>query len=213
MTKHNHKTLIEIHEDVPANHYDEGLKRNLFQKYWHGRRFTEVLRVVRPVAGPFLDFGCHSGTFTKKILTKIESKKVYGIDISHSAIKLASKRIPYGNFRAVNPGEMPFKNNFFDAVFCLEVLEHVDDPAQVIQEVKRVLKKDGYVVILVPTDNRLFKLVWFLWTMYYPVWRHAHVQSFSGKNLETLVKSAGLKIDKVKLFNMGMLKLLVATKN
>ncbi|TSC63540.1 MAG: putative methyltransferase [Microgenomates group bacterium Gr01-1014_93] len=207
------KTLIKIHEDVPADHYDKGIKNNLFQKYWHWRRFREVLKMVNSVDGPILDIGCHSGTFTEKILKKIGTREVYGIDISESAIKKISKRIPYGHFEVADAASLPFKNDFFDLAVCLEVLEHVDNPQKVISEIKRVLKKDGKVVMLVPADNKLFKIVWFVWTLYYPVWRHAHVQSFSGQGLEDLIKSAGLKIKYIKTFNLGMLKFVVAKKN
>lgn len=209
---HDHKSLLEIHEDVPAEHYDIGIRKNLFQKYWHKKRFNEVLKFVKPVKGPMLDVGCHGGTFTKEVLTKTGSKDIYGIDISHSAINLAKKKIPNGKFEVGSAEELPYKSNFFDAVWSLEVLEHVDHPGKAIKEIARVLKKGGYAIILVPTDNRLFRTVWFLWTMYYPVWRHAHVQSFNGKYLEKLVKEAGLSIERVKLFNMGMLKIVVARK-
>lgn len=205
-----HKNLTEIHEDVPANHYDEGIKRNLFQKFWHSRRFKEVLEVTKPTKGTVLDVGCHAGTFTERLLTKLETKEVYGVDISSSAINLAKKRIPYGHFEVADAANLPFKNNFFDAVFCLEVLEHVDDPIKVLKEVKRILKTGGYAVFLVPSDNKLFKIVWFLWTFYYPVWKHAHVQSFKNSSLEDFIKSLGFKIEQVKEFNLGMLKLIVA---
>lgn len=202
------KTLIEIHEDVPANHYDEGIKRNLFQKFWHSRRFLEVKKVIKPVEGPVLDLGCHAGTFTQFILKYIGSKKIYGVDISHLAIKRIKEKIPYGHFEVGSGENLPFKDNSFEAIFCLEVLEHVDQPLLVLQEMKRVMKKDGYGVILVPTDNSLFHTIWFLWTLYYPVWRHAHVQSFRGNSLENLISQVGLKIKKVKTFNSGMLKLI-----
>ena len=91
----------------------------------------------------------------------------------------------------------------------MEVLEHVDNPQEVLNEIKRVLKVDGYVVLLVPTDNKLFKIIWFLWTLVYPVWRHAHVQSFTRDNLEQVSKKAGLEVVKVRTFNLGMLKLIV----
>ena len=208
----NHKSLNEIHEDVPANHYDVGIKKNLFQRYWHKKRFSEILKVVRYVQGSILDVGCHGGTFTRVILEKVGGNKVYGIDVSYSAIKEAQNKIPDGDFRVGDVQKLPFGSNFFDAVFCLEVLEHVDNPKSVVFEIKRVLKKNGYIVILVPTDNILFKIIWRIWTLYYPIWRHAHVQSFTGKSLEGVVKESGLKIKKVKTFNMSMLKLIVAEK-
>lgn len=207
-----HKTLLEIHEDVPANHYDQGIRRNLFQKYWHWRRFSEVSGLVEPVEGPILDLGCHSGTFTNVVLSKAKTQQIYGIDISPSAIKLATKRIPYGKFMVADAAKLPFKDSFFEAVYCLEMLEHVDDPIMVLKEVKRVLKKNGKLFILVPSDNKLFKLVWFLWTMYYPHWRHAHVQSYNKGILEQVISQLGFKILKVKTFNLGMLKLIVCQK-
>ena len=207
------KSLLEIHEDVAANHYDQGLKKNIFQKIWHKRRFSEVLKVITPVNGRVLDVGCHGATFTKVISGKIGSKKIYGIDISHQAIEEAKRKIPEGEFKVADAREIPFRDNFFDAAFCFEVLEHVDNPVEVISEIQRVLKKGGYVTILIPTDNKLFKIIWALWTLYYPVWRHAHVQSFSGSSLEKIIKDSGLKIKHVKTFNINMLKLIVAEKN
>ena len=210
---HTHdKTLLEIHEDVPADHYDVGIKRNLFQKYWHGRRFKELLSLINFVEGPVLDVGCHSGTFTSKILTKIGSQEIYGIDISKEAIKLAQKRLPHGHFQTGNAEKLPYRENFFAAAFCLEMLEHVDNPIAVLAEIERVLKKGAYLYILVPSESKLFKFVWFLWTMYYSHWRHAHVQSYHKNILEQIVKKIGFKLIKVKTFNLGMLRLIICQK-
>lgn len=205
---HLRKSLQEIHEDVPADHYDRGIKKNLFQKFWHYRRFSEVLDIVQSVDGPVLDIGCHSGTFTANIIKKIQPREIYGIDVSPKAIALIQKRVPNGHFQVSDATTLPFKNNFFDAIFCLEVLEHIDNPQAVISEMRRVLKKGGYGVILVPSESKLFKIIWFLWTLYYPTWSHAHVQSFDGFKLEKLINQFNLKIKKVKTFNLAMLKLI-----
>lgn len=204
--------LLKLHEDVPADHYDRVIRQNLFSKIWHGTRFREVLKEVRPVEGAVLDIGCHGGTFTKRILSKLKSKKIFGIDISPNAVALASKRIPFGNFKVADAQKIPFKDNYFSAVFCLEVLEHIDDPLAVLSGIKRVLGPKGYGVILVPTDNILFRIGWFVWSLYSPVWNHVHVQSFQKETLEKLMKKIGLKIIRVKTFNLGMLKLIVFEK-
>lgn len=206
------KSLVEIHEDVPADHYDKALKRNLFQIYWHNKRFREVLKETRPTKGAVLDVGCHGGTFTQVLLKRIKTNKIYGVDISPSAIKLIKKKIPYGKFQVADATKLPYKQNFFDQIYCLEVLEHVDKPQQIVKEMKRVLKKNGRGIILVPTNNTLFRFMWFLWTLYYPVWRHAHVNNFDGKKLEALLTSAKLKILHTKEFNLGMLKLIVFSR-
>lgn len=201
------KTLLEFHEDVPADHYDLAIANNIFQKYWHLRRFTEVDKFVTAVEGKVLDIGCHGGLFTSRLRKRIGSGKIYGIDISANAIKKAGERIPGGSFRVADAEYLPFKNNFFNAVFCLEVLEHVDHPEEVLSEIKRVLKSGGYGIILVPTDNLLFRMTWFLWNLKYKVWTHTHVQSFTNSKLENLIKKNGFKIVSLKTFHLGMLKL------
>lgn len=206
------KNLLEIHEDVPAYHYDEGIKNNLFQRIWHARRFSQILEVVKPVSGAILDVGCHSGTFTQKLLAKVGTKKVYGVDISPGAIAAIKKRIPFGEFKVADGINLPYEDNFFEAVFCLEMLEHVDNPIKVLSEIHRVLKKGGYAIILVPTDNRMFKFIWFLWTLYYPVWRHAHVQSFKNNELEKILEKLNFKKINSQTFNLGMLKRVVCYK-
>lgn len=50
---------------------------------------------------------------------------------------------------------LPFRDQGFDAVVCSEVLEHVPNPPRVVQEICRVLKKDGSVFICVPFLNRI----------------------------------------------------------
>lgn len=203
---------MEIHEDVPADHYDQGIKNNLLQRIWHARRFSQILKIVKPVNGAVLDVGCHSGTFTQKLLSRVGTTKIYGVDISASAILLAKKRIPFGEFKIADGASLPYEDNFFEAVFCLEMLEHVDDPIKVLSEIYRVLKKGGYAIILVPTDNSMFKFIWFFWTLYFPVWRHAHVQSFKNNELEKILREINFKKIDSKTFNLGMLKRVVCYK-
>ena len=75
------ETLLHIHEDVPAEHYDQGIQKNPFQKYWHFKRFVEIAKVITPITGRILDVGCHSGTFTTHLLKFTKSQKIYGIDV------------------------------------------------------------------------------------------------------------------------------------
>ena len=77
------------------------------------------------------------------------------------------------------------------------------------------MKKDGYGVFLVPSDNDLFKIVWWLWLHFYPrgwVWRETHIQTYRNNYLPIAAKKAGFKIEVDKKFNLGMLHLVRVIK-
>jgi ubiquinone/menaquinone biosynthesis C-methylase UbiE len=209
------KLLDTLHNSVPANYYQNGIKTNIFQRYWHNRRFQEVKKIIekdKPLN--LLDIGCHSGKFTYEISKKLVHTKITGIDISNDAIKYAIKTYKNISFVVSDAQDISFKNSSFDYVTCLEVMEHVMSPKKVITEIKRVLKKSGMVIILVPSENILFKLIWYFWIRLGPgkVWNHTHISEFSGTKLDQLLIKNGFKIIRKKHFNLGMLLMIKAIK-
>jgi 2-polyprenyl-3-methyl-5-hydroxy-6-metoxy-1,4-benzoquinol methylase len=114
-----------------------------------------------------LDLGCGDGVFA--LSAKKKFSEVYGIDISDVAIELATKSIlkredkSSFHFSTYDADEsLPFQDSFFDAITCLAVLEHATHPPSFLQEMKRVLKKSGELVILIPNDAWLpYRLQYF----------------------------------------------------
>jgi len=201
----------------PVNWYDESIKVDLFQRFWHKKRFTEVSRIINPVKGKVLDIGCNDGTFSKIIFEKTKAEKLVGIDLAGKSIDWANKHLKRSgiNFLVGDAQNLKYKSNFFDAVFCLEVLEHVEDPLKTLREIKRVMKKGGYGIFLVPSDSFLFRLVWFFWLNFYPrgwVWRETHIQTYRGNFLPKICKKVGFKVEVDKKFNLGMLHLVKVRK-
>jgi len=212
------KAAEKLHENVPPDWYFASMKRNIFQKYWHEERFKAVKSLSEPVGGQILDIGSADGVFSKVILDATGAKKVIGIDVLGSSVAWANKHwAKTGKMRFVvgDGHNLKFEANTFDAVFALEVLEHVFDPHKVFTEVKRVLKKGGYAIFLVPTDNFLFTIIWWFITNFWwaRIWQGCHVQSFSQKNkLSRAVARAGLKIEVDKTVLLGMLNIVKARK-
>src|SRR3989344_6434781 len=212
------KSAVELHEKVPPNWYYQSLRIDPLQKYWHKRRFEEVSAVLEKVNGKVLDVGCADGMFTKVILDKTRADKVIAIDVLKKSIDWARKH--WKNYKKMNfmVGDahgLNFKNSNFSAVCILEVLEHVHNPLKAMHEVKRILKKGGYAVFLVPSDSYLFRFVWFLWLNFYPrgwVWRETHIQTYRNNGLTKICKQAGFKIEVDKKFNLGMLHLIKVRK-
>lgn len=213
------KTAAELHENVPPDWYFKSIKRNIFQRYWHNRRFDEVKKFIDETSkGKILDIGCADGVFTKVILDKTHAEEIIGVDVLKTSVAWASnhwKRNKQMKFKLGDAHDLKFKANSFDAVFALEVMEHVFEPQKVFKEMKRVLKKNGYVIVLVPSDNVLFKIIWWFVTKFAwaRIWQDCHVQSFSAKHtLAGELKKAGFKVEVDDKFILGMLNLVKARK-
>lgn len=200
-----------LHERVPPNWYYQSLKIDPLQRYWHKRRFQEISKLIEPVKGSVLDIGCADGMFSKVILNKSGAKKLIGMDVLKKSVDWANKHWENtGKMKFIvgDAHSLKFENNTFDAVFALEVLEHVINPVKVLKEIKRILKKGGYGVFLVPSDDLLFRIVWFLWLHFYPrgwVWKETHIQTYRNNYLPVVCQKAGFKIVENKKFLLGML--------
>ncbi|OGH06148.1 MAG: hypothetical protein A2W22_03495 [Candidatus Levybacteria bacterium RBG_16_35_11] len=100
----------------------------------------------------FLDCGCDDGEWTSRIIKKgvFRVKNCYGIEIVDERARLAEKK----GFKVVRTDlnkSLPFKDNFFDIVHINQVIEHLFDTHKFLNEVFRVTKKGGYIVI--STEN------------------------------------------------------------
>lgn len=81
-------------------------------------------------------------------------KEVYGLEKCEEAVEYAKSHYP-GNYTAGNMTDIPYDENFFDLVICLEGFEHITflEGQKFIQQVKRILKKDGKMIMTVPLLN------------------------------------------------------------
>jgi len=98
-----------------------------------------------------LDVGCANGTLC--YLSKGWGN-VTGVDVSLAAVEAARANVPEGTFvQAHVDQKLPFENDTFDVVSCLEVLEHVKDLNKAVAELVRVMKPEGKLLITVPVDH------------------------------------------------------------
>ena len=80
---------------------------------------------------------------------------VYGVDISEEAISYAKKNYRKDNleFRVGNTSKIPLDSNSVDIVVSFETIEHHDQHDEMMKEIKRVLKKDGKLIISSPNKK------------------------------------------------------------
>jgi 2-polyprenyl-6-hydroxyphenyl methylase/3-demethylubiquinone-9 3-methyltransferase len=150
-TKRNN---LQMYDDVAAHWWSDDIRwvrtlKNLVpgRLKWFDRHMDWAGKTV-------LDLGC-AGGFMAEALTE-KGAQVTGIDPAARAIDAArarARQVGQDITYDVGVGEaLPYPDNSFDAVVCVDVLEHVQDLDQVTREVARVLKPGG--MFLYDTINR-----------------------------------------------------------
>lgn len=159
--------------------------------------FDDLLSEIDLKDKKFLDAGCGLGFFSKRAFSK--KAKVTGIDIGGRLIARCKKTIPGVNFMNGSVTRMPFDDKSFDIVLSTEVIEHVEDPVDAIQELFRVVKPNGYIVLTTP--NKVFKPLFDLLSF-------CKVRSYQGNenwlfpwHLKEIINKNGGKIEKERYFN------------
>lgn len=127
-----------------------------------------------------LDVGCGSGDLGGMIKQKFNAS-VHGTEINDVAIEKAAKQGILVKHADIEEG-WPYKDKQFNVVTATEIIEHVVDPDHVLVEAKRVLKKNGYLVITTPNLSAWFNRIIFLFG-YHPFFMEA----------STVDKTVGLK--------------------
>ncbi len=113
-----------------------------------------IFDLLTPHPGEFyLDAGCGTGVFTLDILAK--GTRVIGVDISRPMLRRAKEKTKGYLFQCIlaNILALPFPSEIFDRVISITALEFIAEGKKVVQELFRVTKKGG--VIVVATLNSL----------------------------------------------------------
>lgn len=206
--------LEKIWQQVPADYYEKGMKKNILQRFWHSQKILNIKQMIGNNPRDILDIGCASGYVCAEIKNLFPKAKVTGIDASETFIKFAKKTHKGVDFLAADGHNMPFKDKTFDLIVCTEVLEHVVEPKKILAEAKRCLKNNGELIVSMDSGSFLFSLIWFFWTKLGrgKVWKDAHIHTFKGNSLKKMLESVGFKIKEGKKSHFGMAIFLKAQK-
>jgi ubiquinone/menaquinone biosynthesis C-methylase UbiE len=130
------------------------------QSYWWflGKQFLvrSVLQegsLCDPEKDRILDIGCGTGTVLKLLE---DFGTACGVELSTDAIQFLKKRGLNLVVRSDVSRSIPFKDNVFSVITCLDVLEHLDDDFALLKEMVRVCRPGGHIVVTVPALNVLW---------------------------------------------------------
>lgn len=109
----------------------------------------EVVRLLDLIYNDsILEIGCGVGDYCSEI--SHFCKGVIGIDIS---TQIAASRFKNIRFLRASAEKLAFRDNTFDKALCINVIEHVVDPLEMLLEIRRVLKPRGVLILITPNLN------------------------------------------------------------
>jgi SAM-dependent methyltransferase len=101
-----------------------------------------------------LDVGSGQGDMAAAVLGKYSSAEVRGLELSHSGVDISSKKVPGAQFIQRNLLEQirvpEEQRNWATHAVCSEVIEHVDDPIQLLRNAREYMRSDCLLVLTVP---------------------------------------------------------------
>jgi SAM-dependent methyltransferase len=131
---------------VPAEMHGELVEAEHLARYWWASAFCEGRRV--------LDAGCGVG-YGARLLKGAGASEVLAVDIAESVIEIAGNDAPEGVvFEVADLRSLGYAEDSFDLIVCFEVIEHVEEQDRVLDQLARVLRPGGLLLISSPNRGR-----------------------------------------------------------
>ena len=168
--------------DLEKNHWFYKGKRELV-RLWIGKF---KVATEDPV---LLDVGAGTGYFVEHMKS---SCRAYGVEPNPTAIECARQSNSHHSLIVGSINPLPIAHESIDIVTSLDVLEHIQDDRRAMQELIRVTKENGIIVITVPACS---------WAM--SDWDTAlgHYRRYDLKDLQLLLEKQPVEILEKRYFN------------
>lgn len=149
----------------------------------HIRR--NIIKLIQPLTfDTVLDVGCGQGSFLLDLRSTFPHIQPYGTDISKSAVNLARKRVPDGQFWVLDATKEHLKEKF-DLVVCSEVLEHILDDKAALRNLAQMTSK---YLIISTVQGRMRR---------FEAGEVGHVRNYAPGELVCKVKDSGFRVIQV----------------
>jgi len=183
-------------------------EKNPITKYRINKRMGEILKTLKNISQnrklKILDIGANDGKMMAFLKSKLDNiVDIAGIEPDERYI---NAKIDDLNIVKAGCEKIPFKDSEFDAVVLASVIEHIGDIENGMIEIKRVLKKEGYIIIsfVNPFLDRIATLMGFK--------PDDHLRRFTKKEMTLFLRERGFNIIETKSFGPLFYNLVVAEK-
>ena len=140
------KTLYELESHVKQSHWWFVGRRRLFSRLIHSLKLDS--------ASSILDVGCSTGT-NLRMLTNSGFLNVIGFDRNPLTLNYVAAE-DCTSLVIGDVCDLPFDDKSFSLILATDIIEHVDDDKRAVEEMFRVLKTGGFMLISVPTFPSLW---------------------------------------------------------
>jgi 2-polyprenyl-3-methyl-5-hydroxy-6-metoxy-1,4-benzoquinol methylase len=165
--------------------------------YYDNIRY-EMLKYLPKDARKVIEIGCGNGCFAE-VIKKQNEAEVWGIELMESEAAIASKILD-----KVFAGECEkyldtLPDNYFDAIYFNDVLEHLVDPYSVLKKIRSKLSPNGVLISSIPNvryHNTFMKVLLKKDWKYegFGVMDFTHLRFFTEKSINRMYKEAGYEI-------------------
>lgn len=166
---------------------------------------SEMLQFVPENCQRVLEVGCGEGGFISTV-KKMTAAEAWGVDISEESISIASEHIDKAICTDLTEDMSILPNNYFDAIFFNDVLEHIIDPESLLKDISSKLSSNGVVIASIPNFRHHKVLVMLLRDKDFKyegagVMDNSHLRFFTRKSMIRLFKTANYNIQSIVPIN------------
>jgi SAM-dependent methyltransferase len=138
-----------------------------------------------------LDLGCGTGVLIQRLLQVTPEIQVFGIDPCAEMLEIAKQKLPESvDLKVSSADNLPFPSNYFDVVVSTSAFHYFRDPSQALQEAKRILKRNGRLVI---TDWCYDYLTCKVCDFFLRYFNRAHFRTYGVAELQTMMQDEGFQ--------------------
>jgi SAM-dependent methyltransferase len=173
--------------------------------FWFRNRnslLKSMLNRYFPSSQSLLEIGCGTGFVLAGLAEARPYMRMIGAEIYTSGLRLAQKRAPHSDFIQMDALRTPFVEEF-DVIGAFDVLEHIQDDQEALEQIFKAVKPGGGLIISVPQHR-------WLWSAADEI--ACHKRRYTRSELNSKVKSAGFRIIMISSFVTLLLPVMILSR-